>query len=121
MIFGKTNKKERELRIERYKQQCSPRVWFAWRPVKIYLDGRWVWGEKVIKTKVIPGHLVTYETILKKPKKNKSDQALDLLPDFVIKELGKWMWEELLPAMERRDKFLRERIERLYNVKYEDF
>lgn len=57
---------------------------------------------------------------MKKPKKNKSDRALDLLADSVTKELPKFMREVHLPAMERRNKLSRELIERLFNVKYED-
>lgn len=57
---------------------------------------------------------------MQKLKKNKSDRALDLLADFVTKELPKWMREDMLPAIERRNKLSRELIERLFNVKYED-
>lgn len=57
---------------------------------------------------------------MKKPKKNKSDRALDLLADFLTKEFPKWMREDYLPTVRRRDKHSREFMERQFNIKYED-
>ncbi len=60
MIFGKTNKEKRKIRIKKAEKRQSPKMWFAWHPVKIYLDGRWIWRENVIKTEVTDS-FVTYE------------------------------------------------------------
>ncbi len=32
-----------------YKDKRKPYIWFAWRPVHLMEDGRWVWLQKVIK------------------------------------------------------------------------
>ncbi len=38
MIFGLT-----------FKDKDKPQIWFAWRPVQLTNDGRWIWWEKIIR------------------------------------------------------------------------
>lgn len=69
MIFSKTDEECKKMCVKKYKKALLPKTWFAWRPVRIYLDGRWVWWEHVIRTKVTDS-LTTYEICKSNGKEN---------------------------------------------------
>ena len=50
--YGHTKSHEREIYVifgMTEEQRAKSWIWFAWYPVKLEKDGRWVWLEKVIK------------------------------------------------------------------------
>lgn len=61
MRWGKTDTEKFNIYFEKRKEERTWKLWFAWYPVRLEEDGRWIWWECIeYKIDNRPGRLCSY-------------------------------------------------------------